>query len=100
MNKAKNLFCLCLVIFIIGLIPKAFALNNEYYVDVEKFKQFNPDGHKYEFVQDFLVSLSYLKINVQRNEDNVSITHKDYLDLERVKELTFTERKNLSLLIY
>lgn len=87
MNKLIRSFCIGCFVWGILFVPCVFAINFEYYGDIEEFKKYNPDGKKYEFVRDYLVSLSYLKVIEQRNSDNASITYKDFLNIERVQEL-------------
>ena len=37
--------------------------------DSQKFIKYNPDGKKYEFVKNYLISLTYLKKNAQRSQN-------------------------------
>jgi hypothetical protein len=41
----------------------------DFYSEAEKIKAFNPDGQKYEFIRDYLTSLSYIYANIKKYKD-------------------------------
>ena len=57
------LIILCLLV---GISSTAFA--DDLYTNPDKFKEFNPDGQKFQFARDYISSLSYLYANQQRDQ--------------------------------
>ena len=57
-----------------------------YYDSVDQIKEFNPDGKKYEFVRDFIHSLSYLQANDDRS--------KKYLECHLINLIMFKREGN------
>lgn len=55
------------------------------YKDVDKFRRYNPDGKKYEFVKDYLTGLHYLKLNLQRKNEFRKREKGGYQDSHYVK---------------
>lgn len=80
MKKTLGIFLgiLCLA------APPVFA---DFYSDVEQVRQFNPDGKKYEFVKDYLVSLSYLDVNAKRVEQLAALDFGTLEDAEKGRVL-------------
>ena len=54
------------------------------YTDSEKFREHNPDVGKYDFVKDYLNSLSYLKTNEKRDRE---VTAKSSGALEKIENV-------------
>ncbi len=50
------------------LLGSAQVQAKDMYSNPEKFRQFNPDGQKYQFARDYISSLKYLYANEQRDE--------------------------------
>ena len=69
------LFCCC----------TAFGAN--FYDSVDKIKEFNPDGNKYDFVKDYIFSLGYLKTNEERSSQISSMSFNDLDDVQKGREL-------------
>ena len=62
MNKLRFLFLIILAVF----LPANLAFSDFLHKDIAKFRQYNPDGQKFEFVQTFLSGLKYLQLNDRR----------------------------------
>lgn len=58
-----------------------------YAEDIEKFKAYNPDGQKYEFVRNYLTSLSYFKANDEKSENVVIKISSELDDADKVASL-------------
>ena len=55
--------------------------------EVELFQKFNPDGAKYEFVNNYIKSLSYIRKNAQRYERLVNFEFQSMDTAEKTKAL-------------
>lgn len=53
-----------LIVFSLLIYPSIVPA--DFYSEAEKMKEFNPDGKKYEFVRDYLTSLSYIYANFKQ----------------------------------
>ena len=85
--KSITLFVLFPLFF---FIPFVSAKEGSF--DEKKFYEYNPDGQKYQFVKDFLISLSYFKLNADRNENNAY----DLPEGTRVKDRVDSLSKSLA----
>jgi hypothetical protein len=54
-----------ILIVLICFLPSLVCA--DIYSNSEKFKEYNPDGQKYQFARDYLSSLNYLYANAQRD---------------------------------
>jgi len=69
-------------------------------VDIQEFRYQNPDGQKYEFVRDYLMSLSYIRNNAIRWNHNTYLSKEFPENQERVNDLSdHLIRDNLNLRI-
>ncbi|MBU0469626.1 MAG: hypothetical protein KKF78_10700 [Candidatus Omnitrophica bacterium] len=73
--SALFMFCSCV----------AFGAN--FYDSVDKIKEFNPDGRKYDFVKDFIFSLSYLQINDERSKKVSGLSFDKLDNVQKGREL-------------
>jgi len=81
-GKMKKIFFL--IVFICVLILPAFAaigIDNP-----SEFKLNNPDGNKYEFVKNYINSLSQLKDNAKRRQSAAAVSFEDFKDPHVVKK--------------
>lgn len=78
----KTLTFLVLFMFYSGVV---FGAN--FYDSVDKIKEFNPDGKKYEFVKDYIFSLTYLKANEERSKKVSSMSFNKLDDVQKGREL-------------
>ncbi len=69
------------------------VLANDLYTNPEKFKQYNPDGQKYEFVKTYIMGLGYLQQNAQRDNAARSAVFQKLKGKEKVAALI----RNLNL---
>ncbi len=46
--------------------------------DIQQFQKYNPDGKKYEFVKNYLVSLTYLKKNAERSQNPPEFSREEF----------------------
>ncbi|HBG62459.1 MAG: hypothetical protein A2Y03_07665 [Omnitrophica WOR_2 bacterium GWF2_38_59] len=58
-----------------------------YYDSVDQIKEFNPDGKKYEFVRDFIHSLSYLQANDDRSKKISGMSFDKLDNVQKGREL-------------
>lgn len=73
------------MVFGLVFIP---TLRAEYWEEnVEKFRQLNPDGKKYDFVKHYIKSLYYLQKNVERMNSALQYADVHLQGAERVKEI-------------
>lgn len=77
----KKILPLMVFVFLLS-IP--FAGGDLLYTDAEKFREHNPDVGKYDFVKDYLNSLSYLKTNEKRDRE---VTVKSSGALEKIENV-------------
>jgi len=66
-----------LMSFVLVYSPIVLA-QPHYDEDIRKFQQFNPDGPKYDFVKNYLVSLTYLKKNAERSQNSPEINAEEF----------------------
>ena len=80
------------------LSPPQLTLAGSYPNDASQLQKYNPDGEKYEFVKDYLTSLSYLKINAKRSTSAVAVGFEDLNSTDKIKvsiDILVQENANL-----
>lgn len=70
MKNIKRIIFFSGVLLIINAVS---AFGADFYDDISNVKKYNPDGWKYEFVKNYLVSLTYLNQNAHRRQDSPSL---------------------------
>lgn len=56
-----------IILFFVVFMMAPLSWGEDLYSNPTKFKEFNPDGQKYQFARDYLSSLHYLYSNAQRD---------------------------------
>jgi hypothetical protein len=79
-----KIFCAAILIFLFLFPAASFA---DFYADVKEVKEYNPDGQKYEFTKDYLISLGYLELNVKRAEEFTEWDSGKASDAQKAKTL-------------
>ena len=73
-------------VFIV-LCSSVNVLNAEYYGDVAQFVAANPDGNKYDFVKTYIMSLTYIKSNEERELDEIILDADTIENMESIGSL-------------
>jgi len=79
----KKIFILFVFFF---FLSNNVLFARRFYVDenVEKYREYNPDGKKYKFIKRYLTSLSYLYLNTEAKETLSPITFDYFKDPENI----------------
>jgi len=75
------------ILFMVLSFASVAAFGQGYYGDVEKFRENNPDGDKYEFAKTFINSLTYLRANETRGDKSVILDSSNIENSEDVGSL-------------
>ena len=76
-----------LIISLLFLFCCCTVFGASFYDSVDEIKEFNPDGKKYDFVKDYIFSLSYLRTNEERSKKVSSLSFNDLDDVQKGREL-------------
>jgi hypothetical protein len=71
-----------------------FVYADPLYDDVQKFKENNPDGYKYDFVRAYLNALMYFKKNKERKENLPHINFENLAESKSVKPIIDNLRRD------
>lgn len=87
---------LTIIFLLFGMMMCSSAKAEYYFENVYKFQEYNPDGMKYLFIQDYITSLSYLYLN----EKSSHASDVDFENAESIKALRDQlSRENINLRI-
>lgn len=90
----RKAILLATIFCVIALSRSASA--EYYFEDVSKFKNYNPDGQKYEFVQAYITSLTYLYSN-EKKSDKISSNFSEASDIQATMDYLSASTVNLRI---